>query len=394
MNMKKIIIVIIALFSGSIYLQAQSGTDKIMVAVEQNNTTLKALKAHFDAEKQGTRTGIFLQNPEVEFNYLWGSPAAIGNRTDISVTQTFDFPSAYHFKNQIADYKNAQFDLEYQKEYRSLILKTRLLCADLTYLNALSRELTRRKQNAGVVAEAFRSKFDSGDINILDYNKAKVNLINAEKALESVAIEREAVLGDLTGLNGGIRPELEDTAYQNQTLPDNFETWYGEMETQSPVLQWLKQEIAISQKQEKLNAALSLPKLQAGYMSENVVGQQFQGVTAGISIPLWENSNKVKYAKARTVAVQGAEADAKLQFYNHLQGLFQKAVTLQKTLTDFRQKLNGVGNNALLQKALTHGEISLTEYMLEFSIYYESYRQLLEMERDFSKTVAELNQYK
>ena len=63
MNMKKIIIVIIALFSGSIYLQAQSGTDKIMVAVEQNNTTLKALKAHFDAEKQGTRTGIFLQNP-------------------------------------------------------------------------------------------------------------------------------------------------------------------------------------------------------------------------------------------------------------------------------------------------------------------------------------------
>mgnify|MGYP001765168655 CR=1 FL=1 len=394
MNMKKIIIVIIALFSGSIYLQAQSGTDKIMVAVEQNNTTLKALKAHFDAEKQGTRTGIFLQNPEVEFNYLWGSPAAIGNRTDISVTQTFDFPSAYHFKNQIADYKNAQFDLEYQKEYRSLILKTRLLCADLTYLNALSRELTRRKQNAGVVAEAFRSKFDSGDINILDYNKAKVNLINAEKALESVAIEREAVLGNLTGLNGGIRPELEDTAYQNQTLPDNFETWYGEMETQSPVLQWLKQEIAISQKQEKLNAALSLPKLQAGYMSENVVGQQFQGVTAGISIPLWENSNKVKYAKARTVAVQGAEADAKLQFYNHLQGLFQKAVTLQKTLTDFRQKLNGVGNNALLQKALTHGEISLTEYMLEFSIYYESYRQLLEMERDFSKTVAELNQYK
>lgn len=284
--------------------------------------------------------------------------------------------------------------MEYQKEYRSLILKTRLLCADLTYLNALSRELTRRKQNAGVVAEAFRSKFDSGDINILDYNKAKVNLINAEKALESVAIEREAVLGDLTGLNGGIRPELEDTAYQNQTLPDNFETWYGEMETQSPVLQWLKQEIAISQKQEKLNAALSLPKLQAGYMSENVVGQQFQGVTAGISIPLWENSNKVKYAKARTVAVQGAEADAKLQFYNHLQGLFQKAVTLQKTLTDFRQKLNGVGNNALLQKALTHGEISLTEYMLEFSIYYESYRQLLEMERDFSKTVAELNQYK
>lgn len=129
-------------------------------------------------------------------------------------------------------------------------------------------------------------------------------------------------------------------------------------------------------------------------MSENVVGQQFQGVTAGISIPLWENSNKVKYAKARTVAVQGAEADAKLQLYNHLQGLFQKAVTLQKTLTDFRQKLNGVGNNALLQKALTHGEISLTEYMLEFSIYYESYRQLLEMERDFSKTVAELNQYK
>ncbi len=34
------------------------------------------------------------------------------------------------------------------------------------------------------------------------------------------------------------------------------------------------------------------------HSEEGVVGEQFQGITVGISIPLWENKNSVKYAKA------------------------------------------------------------------------------------------------
>jgi len=50
-------------------------------------------------------------------------------------------------------------------------------------------------------------------------------------------------------------------------------------------------------------------------------------------------------------------------------------------------------NSDLLKKALDKGEITLINYILELSIYYESVNNLLILERDMNKTIAELNQY-
>jgi len=201
------------------------------------------------------------------------------------------------------------------------------------------------------------------------------------------------LLSELQGLNGGIFIEFTDSVYQLQTIAGDFEQWYIQAEQNNPVLQWLKQEVAIREKQEKLNTALGLPNFQAGYMSEDVVGQQFQGVTVGLSIPLFENKNAVKYAKAKTLAVQSAEADTRLQFYNNLKALHTKAVSQQKSLNDYRTNLQLFDNSPLLQKALDLGELSLAEYIYELSIYYESFNKLLELERELNMTIVEFNRY-
>jgi len=66
---------------------------------------------------------------------------------------------------------------------------------------------------------------------------------------------------------------------------------------------------------------------------------------------------------------------------------------LQKSANDYKSKLEAFNNSELLRKALDKGEISLINYMLELSIYYESVNKLLELERDMNKAIAELNQY-
>ena len=43
--------------------------------------------------------------------------------------------------------------------------------------------------------------------------------------------------------------------------------------------------------------------------------------------------------------------------------------------------------------ALDKGEISLIDYILELSIYYESVNKLLEQEKYLNKILAKLNQY-
>jgi outer membrane protein TolC len=391
--MRKLLIlaVLFVISAGSAF--SQNLIDSVLARVAKNNTTLSALRKKIDAEKIGNKTGNYPNNPEVEFNYLWGSPQVIGNRTDIKIIQQFDFLSAYSYRNQISDLRNIQTELEYKKENISILLKARLLCIDLVYMNTYRNELKTRIADARSVADAYNSKYNTGETGILEYNKAQLALLNLSNESEIIEIERSTMVSELIALNGGISIDFDDTVFLAEALPGDFEQWYLKAELNNPLLDWLKQEVTLSTKQEKLSTSLSLPKLHGGYMSENVVGEQFQGVTVGISIPLWENRNEIKYAKARTIAVQSAEYDAKLQFYIRLKSLHLKAVSLQNSINDYRGKLQIFSNLQLLKKALDKGEISLIDYIYELTFYYESVNRLMVLQRDVNKTLAELNQY-
>ena len=371
--------------------RAQSPIENILGEIEKNNTTILTLRQSADAEKIANKTGITPSNPEVEFGYLWGTPSSIGNRTDFSVTQSFDFPTAYLRKGQIANSRNAKVEFEYLSQVREIKLKASEICIDLIYHNALQNEFRRRFEHAKGIADSYKRRYEVGDVNILDYNKAQMYFLNASKSLESNDIERKSLLAELISLNGGKSIEFTDTLFSSSTINSDFGQWYTQAEQSNPALAALKQEVEASQREIQLSRALSLPKFNAGYMSEKVVGERFQGITVGLSIPLWENKNTVNYAKSRFAAHQSAEADSKLKYYNHLMMLHQKALGMQSNVDDYRTKLKSFSNTDLLQKALDKGEISLVEYLYELSFYYDSFEKLLEMERDLNRVIVEMN---
>ena len=109
--MKPIIYILLSVLALS--AQAQSSFDNVLKEIEMNNTTLKAYREKANADKIGNKTGINMANPEVEFGYLWGSPSGEGNRVDLNVTQSFDFPTAYRYKTQLSDGKIQQVDMIY-----------------------------------------------------------------------------------------------------------------------------------------------------------------------------------------------------------------------------------------------------------------------------------------
>src|SRR5690554_5758435 len=99
MKISSIAIVCFILLGASIH--AQNQVENVLVEIEKNNKTLSALRKNAEAQRLENKTGNYLQNPEVEYNYLWGNPTPVGNRTDFNVTQSFDFPTAYRYRNQI-----------------------------------------------------------------------------------------------------------------------------------------------------------------------------------------------------------------------------------------------------------------------------------------------------
>ena len=171
--MKKTIYFIVTLLWTTSVL-AQRSVEFVLKSIEASNTTLVALKQQVEVEKTGSRTGIYLTNPEVEFNYLWGSPGEIGDRKDLNIMQSFDFPTAYHYKRLIADGKAMQAELQYAVQRKSLMQQARKVCIDLVYRNALKSELDRRLQHAQNIARAYKSKYDKGEANIFGTQQSAV----------------------------------------------------------------------------------------------------------------------------------------------------------------------------------------------------------------------------
>ncbi len=71
---------------------------------------MKALRQSAEAQKLENKTGLYLPNPEVDFGYLGGTPAPIGNRTDINAVQKVDIPTISGMKSRLADKQKFQWN--------------------------------------------------------------------------------------------------------------------------------------------------------------------------------------------------------------------------------------------------------------------------------------------
>lgn len=387
--MNKLITGILSL-AVSVSAAAQGGYSPVLQQIEANNTSLIALQREMEVQKIGNRTGILPTNPEAEFNYLWGNRLKPGNRTDFSVKQVIDFPTAYSYRSKIANLQNANAEIAYKSGRIDLLLAAKQIYIELIHYNALAREYSLRLEAASRIASTYQAKMEKGDANAVEYNKARLNLATVQAEMISINSKRKELQMKLTSLNGNKEILVSETDYPINLLPDNFAEWYAVTESNSPTLQHLSRQIEIGRQQIKLNRALGLPKISAGYMSEKVVGEHFQGISLGVSIPLWENKNRVKQAKAQLKATEAILEDNKIQFLNHLQSLHSRALALKQNVADLKQSLEQNNNMFLLKKALDKGEISLLSYLLETEFYYQSVEKVLEAERDFELTKAEL----
>ena len=391
--MKTHSLILFLVLSLNSFLISQDQVDNILLEIEKNNTTLLSLRYYAEAQNIGNKTDIFLPNPEVGINYLVGIPGSVSNRTDFVVTQSFDYPTVYKFKNKIADLKNEKTELEYRKYRKELLLEAKLTCSEIIYLNALKLEFEKRHENAKKLADSYKFQLDAGETNILDLNKANLNLLNIKKDIESIEIELNSGLENLIRLNGGKTVELTVSSFESRELPVSYEIWFSQNVIKDPEIAMIAKESEIAKHNIELNKAQNLPKFNAGIMGELVKGEQYIGSTIGVSIPLWENRNKLEYARANAISVQGRLNDLRFQRDKNMRILYSKALALNKNLEGYKRSFSLMDNSSLLKKALDKGEISLIEYLMELALYYESYSKMFDLQKDFNNIIAELYSY-
>jgi cobalt-zinc-cadmium efflux system outer membrane protein len=373
---------------------AQSNVETVLASVEKNNRSLAADRQFWEAKKSELKTGLTLPNPTVQAQYLFGSPAAAGDQTDIFVVQPFDFPTTYKKRRDLAAAQGAVSISEIAGRRQEVLLEAKLVCLEMVYRNKLKAQFDRRKLDLEKRRGDFQTKLDKGDGNILDVNKTRLQLLEISQLQAENAVELQKLQTHLIELNGGEAVVFTDTIYPPLPEIAAFEQVEKEYEAADPLRQTLEQEKRIAEKQLDLAKAWRLPKFEAGYHYQGILGQRFNGIHAGVSLPIWEQ-------RYRSQSQQAQVLFADLQLQSHLnehffeiKELYERQAALRKSLDEYSSAISSVSNTALLDKALRLGEITVIEYFLETSLYQNALLHFLKTEHEYHAAVAELMQYR
>ena len=372
---------------------AQSSVDSVVKQVERNNKSIQTNQKYWQAKQSEFKTGLTLYDPLVEYDYMWGAPAGAGNQRDFSVTQRLDFPTAYSRKKELAGQQIAQTSLQQQVYRQDILLEAKLLTLQIIYLNKRGAELNRRLINTQQLVQDYQKKLDKGDVIILDVNKAKLQLLNIRNETALNENEKKVLFTKISELNGGIPVTINDTIYPFIPLIPDFEVLDSTIEANDPIIKVYEQEKIILEQQISVQKAMDLPKIEAGYHSQGILGQSYKGFHAGITIPLWENKNRLSATKSNLVYATSSAETHRLNHRLENKQYYEQLDVRLKMVLEYKELLSTLNNTTLLNKALSLGQITIIQYFYDESFYFTAYDKYLQAEWEYQQAVVKLYKF-
>ncbi len=371
---------------------AQENAGTVLSQIEKNNTALQALRKRTEADQYGYKAERALDAPEVGFDYLWSSPADVGTRKDISVTQSIDVAALAGARGKLADSRTELSDIQYNIERQKILLEAKQLYIRIVYCNAVNAELSSRIARSEQIEAAYRDMQARGETDMIEVNKAHLAYLSQKNALSRNMVERESLLSELQGLNGGEPVEVNASVIStDEVLPADFGAWYAEASQQIPELAYMKKNVDVNAAEARTAKMANYPSLTAGYMAELVKGSNFRGLTLGLSIPIWSVRSKVRQANASCEAAKLEERDAVTKTYNSFKALYDRAKGLQEISAELSSSLAvSTEAMALTEHKLKAGDISLIDNIMELSLYYSLADEVLATSCDYALALAEL----
>lgn len=385
----KILTMTILLLCGFGCVEAQTNyIERILRDIEKNNKELQAGEQNLTAQKMGTKIENNLSNPEVSYSYQYGREDD-PNQSEMTVTQGFDFPTQYAARHQYGKLQSEAYEKRFGILRRDVLLKAKELCLDMIRLNQQKALLNNRKANAEELVKFYEKRLQTGDANILETNKVKLELmaVNTEVAENDAAFR--TALQSLLAMNGNMPLTFDETEYP--VLPEltGFDRLRDEIFATDYELQSVATEKEAARKMVTVSKNGWLPGLQVGYRRSGSIGDEIHGFIVGGSIPLFENRGKVKKAKAEALNAELQQQNTVLRIEAELHSQFNEAQQLKSSMDAYDLLLmkNTLG---YLKQALMAGQISVIEYFTEVESIYQNQQKYMDLENRYQKVMAQL----
>lgn len=79
---------------------------------------------------------------------------------------------------------------------------------------------------------------------------------------------------------------------------------------------------------------------------------------------------------------------------SELHQLYNQSVALKTSMDEYNTVLKSQNSLALLNKAIQTGQISMIEYFVDVTTFYQSMQNYMQLQNEYQKVMAQLYKYK
>lgn len=370
--------------------QEADPTAPVLEQIEQNNRLLRAVREEVNADLLETKAENNLPDPSVGYTRSYNSRSASQQQDELTVTQGFDFPTAYATRSKYNRLQAEVGERRYAVERRGILLEAKLLCLELIGLNREHELLQMLAVNADSLVALSARRLQSGEATALEVNRARLDLMTLRTELADNASAYRQALQRLTAMNGNAPiGQMVGNAYPGIRPLPTYETLRDEIVPLHRAMRLADAESDAAQKMIDVKRSGWLPRLEVGYKRITSPAEEFNGFTVGTSLPLFSNRGRVKAARARSLSAELKREDTALQVEATLQALYNEARQVEEAMRAYDLPLMD-NTFCLLGQALHGGQLSWHEYFVELEALVRRKQSYLQLENRYQRLMAEI----
>lgn len=357
--------------------------DSLLRSIEANNPMIKSSVKWLESEKYRSKTGIYPENPDISYNYMWGSPDAIGNQQELEITQKFRFPGYYFARSSMQKMEFGQSEIVVEKTINDILFKAQNEIITLIWLTKKELTLSNKLKESSDLLALMQEGFERKEFSKPALDKVRIYHLNNQTAMAKLKSEILVHNEILQQLNGGIPVNFILNDYPIPVVLPAFDSLQAKLTGFNPDIRIANLNMDLSGQKVKVENMNRLPKIEAGYKGETILNQKLNGIHTGISIPLWENKNKVKQAKIEENWSQLNYDQVVSEITSSLKAAYSNAQSVLQNYMNIKEIAADPSLSESTFLLLKAGEISFPEYLSEVQLIFENQLNFLEVERDY-----------
>ncbi len=328
--------------SNTINAQQKSITisEAIRIALD---SSLSIKSAAFSVDRNKALKGSAINLPKTEIDAEYGQFNSFTNDNSFTVSQSLEFPTVYLYRYKLASANVASSEWQYKIARLELASQVKQVYWHYVYLRGKQKLLSYQDSLFGGFLRAAELRALAGETNRLEMITARSQSLDIRNQLFQVSSDvgtYSRKLMVLLNCSTEFIPSETDLHKIDASFLTDTASPY-----QSPLLGYVQQQVEVSHIAKKLEKSQMLPDLSVGYFNQTLIGTQdvngvprefgpdfrFQGVQAGISIPLWFGPYASK-SKAAKISEKIARTDAE-NYSRSVEGNYQSALDEFKKYT-------------------------------------------------------------